>query len=79
MNITTEPPRCWNRRAVQRELRLARAAQALGPQLRHKSVATEHIVDLLNAVLEPGDRVCLARQTAWARRGSATARAQYCQ
>jgi malonate decarboxylase alpha subunit len=59
MNIITEPLRCWNRRAVQREQRLARAAQALGPQLRHKSVATKHIVDLLNAVLEPGDRVCL--------------------
>ena len=59
MSTATETPRCWRRRAVQREQRLARAAQALGPNLWQKTVATGHIVDLLNAVLEPGDRVCL--------------------
>ncbi|WP_394789738.1 malonate decarboxylase subunit alpha [Rhodoferax sp.] len=49
----------WNTKAENRAARLARAAQALGPQLRGKHVATEAIAALLEAVIEPGDRVCL--------------------
>ncbi|CAN7240416.1 malonate decarboxylase subunit alpha [Pseudorhodoferax sp. LjRoot39] len=52
-------PNDWNTRAQQRSARLARAAQALGPQLRGKVVAADAIGSLLHAVLEPGDRVCL--------------------
>src|SRR3954451_1403900 len=49
----------WNTRADNRAARLARAAASLGKQLAGKRVATEAIVALLEAVLEPGDRVCL--------------------
>jgi malonate decarboxylase alpha subunit len=49
----------WNTKAENRAARLARAAQALGPQLRGKHVATEAIAALLEAVIEPGDRICL--------------------
>ncbi len=49
----------WNTKADNRAARLERAAQALGPQLRGKHVATEAIGALLEAVIEPGDRVCL--------------------
>lgn len=52
-------PTDWNTRAQQRTARLARAAQALGPQLRGKVVAADAVTTLLQAVLEPGDRVCL--------------------
>ncbi len=49
----------WNTRSVQRQARLARASQALGTQLTNKCVATEAVTTLLEAVLQPGDRVCL--------------------
>ncbi|WP_454907866.1 malonate decarboxylase subunit alpha [Variovorax gossypii] len=49
----------WNTRTENRADRLARAAQALGSQCRGKVVATEAVGTLLEAVLEPGDRVCL--------------------
>lgn len=59
MNAHAEP-RAWNNRAANRTQRLARVADALGPALQGKSVASEHAVALLNAVvLEPFDRVCL--------------------
>ena len=58
MSELAEPGR-WTRRADQRTRRLARAAQALGGGLQHKRVATDRVVDLFNAVIEPGDRVCL--------------------
>ena len=41
----------WNTKAQGRAARLARAAQALGPQLAGKRVATEAIGPLLEAVL----------------------------
>ncbi|MEO6280108.1 malonate decarboxylase subunit alpha [Roseateles sp.] len=47
----------WNLRDLQRRERLARAAEVSGVQGRR--VATEAIVPLLEAVLQPGDRVCL--------------------
>lgn len=49
----------WNRQQANRNARLARAADALGTALRGKLVPAERIADLLHAVLEPGDRVCL--------------------
>jgi malonate decarboxylase alpha subunit len=51
--------RTWNHRTLNRQARLARAADALGTHLRGKRVDTGAVVDLLHAVLEPGDRVCL--------------------
>jgi malonate decarboxylase alpha subunit len=47
----------WNLRDRQRRERLSRAADIGGVKGRH--VATEAAVALLEAVLEPGDRVCL--------------------
>ena len=49
----------WNTKAVNRANRLVRVSEALGPQCSGKQVATEAIVALLEAALEPGDRVCL--------------------
>ncbi len=49
----------WNLRDRERRERLARAASALGDRLRGRHVAAEAAVTLLEAVLQPGDRVCL--------------------
>lgn len=49
----------WNLRDRERRERLARAASALGDRLRGRHVATDAAVALLEAVLQPGDRVCL--------------------
>ncbi len=49
----------WNHKAQGRAVRLARAADALGPRLSGRRVAAEAIGTLLEAVLEPGDCVCL--------------------
>lgn len=49
----------WTTQQRNREARLARAGAALGPALDGKVVQASHIVELLHAVLEPGDRVCL--------------------
>jgi len=54
----TAPDR-WNTRARNRSARLERAANALGARLRGVHVPTADLVALLEAVLEPGDRVCL--------------------
>lgn len=51
--------RTWTARADNRAARLARAAQALGPRLRGKLVPDDAITELLEAVIEPHDRVCL--------------------
>ena len=58
MNMLREPLP-WGRRTADRERRLQRAAEALGPALQGKTVATAQAGVLLTAVLEPGDRVCL--------------------
>ena len=52
-------PFTWNRRAAARQARLSRVQAALGPDFRGRHAASEKIVTLLDAVLEPGDRVCL--------------------
>lgn len=49
----------WNLRDRQRRERLARAAAALGARLQGRLVSTDAVVPLLEAVLQPGDRVCL--------------------
>lgn len=49
----------WTTKTDNRAARLARAATALGPRLAGKIAATESIGTLIEAVLEPGDRVCL--------------------
>ena len=49
----------WNTQQSNRRARQTRAAEALGPQLRGKTVAAAAIGTLLHAVIEPGDRVCL--------------------
>src|SRR6476620_2308172 len=49
----------WNTRALNRADRLARARHELRGRLVGKRVATEAIGTLLEATIEPGDRVCL--------------------
>jgi malonate decarboxylase alpha subunit len=51
--------RLWTTKADNRAARLARAASTLGNRLAGKHVVAEAIGALLEAVLEPGDRVCL--------------------
>jgi len=49
----------WNTRALNRADRLGRARRALGGRLHGKVAETGAALALLEAVLEPGDRVCL--------------------
>ncbi|GAA4349508.1 malonate decarboxylase subunit alpha [Variovorax defluvii] len=49
----------WNTKAEDRAARLARAARALGTRLAGKRVDADAVGTLLEAVLSPGDRVCL--------------------
>ncbi|EHR71519.1 malonate decarboxylase, alpha subunit [Burkholderiales bacterium JOSHI_001] len=51
--------RTWTTRADSRATRLSRAARALGTQRDGKLVAADAVTDLLHAVIEPHDRVCL--------------------
>ena len=53
------PIRAWNTQAQDRRRRLERAAVRLGPRLRGKIAAADDVVALLEALLEPGDRVCI--------------------
>ncbi len=55
----TMTAKIWNQRALGRQARLARATQALGARLNGKWAATDATVALLEAVIEPHDRVCL--------------------
>lgn len=49
----------WDSRARNRQARLARAAERLGDGASGKCVRAERTADLLEAAIEPGDRVCL--------------------
>ncbi|WP_044527801.1 malonate decarboxylase subunit alpha [Herbaspirillum sp. B65] len=51
--------RVWNARQKNREQRLARATAALGSQLQGKIAPADQLGELLYAVLENGDRVCV--------------------
>jgi malonate decarboxylase alpha subunit len=51
--------RIWNRQQASRATRHARAAAALGGDLSGKLLPAARIADLLYAVIECGDRVCL--------------------
>lgn len=55
MNAPATPPRRWDNLARSRAGRLARAASFAAGRL----VSADHIVQLLEAVIEPGDRVCI--------------------
>lgn len=55
MNAPATPPRRWDNLARSRAVRLARAARFAAGRL----VSAEDIVPLLEAVIEPGDRVCI--------------------
>jgi malonate decarboxylase alpha subunit len=52
-------PGVWNSQAQGRARRKARALASLGGQLRGKWVETEVAAQLLSAVIESGDRVCV--------------------
>ncbi|MHB9102960.1 MAG: malonate decarboxylase subunit alpha, partial [Sulfuricella sp.] len=55
MNAPATPPGRWDNLARSRAERLARAASfATG-----RMVSADHIVPLLEAIIEPGDRVCI--------------------
>ena len=49
----------WDHERQRRNRKLERAASALGASLRDKVVSADMAVRLLEAVIEPGDRVCL--------------------
>ncbi|MGA9666524.1 MAG: malonate decarboxylase subunit alpha [Gallionella sp.] len=49
----------WDHERQRRNRKLERAASALGASLRDKVVTANKVVQLLEAVIEPGDRVCL--------------------
>jgi malonate decarboxylase alpha subunit len=51
--------RIWNRQQENRTARLERATTLLGADLQGKTVHAARIADLLHAVIESGDRVCL--------------------
>jgi malonate decarboxylase alpha subunit len=53
----------WDRERQRRNQKLARAASVLGASLQDKVVSTDMAVRLLEAVIEPGDRVCLGAST----------------
>ena len=55
MNTPATPPGRWDNLARNRAVRLARAANFAAGRL----VSADHIVPLLEAVIEPGDRVCI--------------------
>lgn len=51
--------RDWNELAENRAMRVNRATEVLGVRLAGKQVGCTGITDLLHAVIEPGDRVCV--------------------
>lgn len=53
------PDRIWNQQQANRALRLGRVRNALDGALSGKVCPAARIGDLLHAVLEPGDRVCI--------------------
>jgi malonate decarboxylase alpha subunit len=59
LNAAAPPPRAWDLQAQGRQRRLARVDASLGSRIRDKVVDASDIVALLEAVIEPGDRVCL--------------------
>ncbi|MDB5999128.1 MAG: malonate decarboxylase, alpha subunit [Rhizobacter sp.] len=50
------PERRWTLQGESRDARRARAAALFGPG---KRITTDRVVELLEAVIEPGDRICL--------------------
>ncbi len=59
MPVAVSTDHVWNRRQTNRNERLARASGVLGNALEGKLLPAARIADLLYAVIESGDRVCL--------------------
>ena len=59
MNQSANQPRQWDTLQRNRAARLERGRATLGNELAGKSLPASRIADLLHAVLECGDRVCL--------------------
>ena len=57
--MPTHHDKIWDHERQRHNRKLERAASALGASLRDKVVSADLAVQLLEAVLEPGDRVCL--------------------
>jgi malonate decarboxylase alpha subunit len=57
--LMSEPVKVWNHLQRNRAARLERASAVLGRDLDGKALPAARIADLLHAVLERGDRVCL--------------------
>ena len=53
----------WDHERQRRNRKLERAASVLGASLHDKVVSRDMAVRLLEAVIEPGDRVCLGAST----------------
>jgi malonate decarboxylase alpha subunit len=59
MIMVNSPEKIWDHERQRRNRKLERAASALGASLGDKVANAELAVQLLEAVIEPGDRVCL--------------------
>jgi malonate decarboxylase alpha subunit len=57
--MANPPEKIWDHERQRRNHKLERAASELGASLRDKVLPADMAVRLLEAVLEPGDRVCL--------------------
>ena len=57
--MSAPPEKIWDSERQRRNKKLARAALALGAALRDKVVPADRTVTLLEAVIEPEDRVCM--------------------
>jgi malonate decarboxylase alpha subunit len=59
MIMVNSPEKIWDHERQRCKRKLERASSALGASLRDKVVSADMTVRLLEAVIEPGDRVCL--------------------
>jgi malonate decarboxylase alpha subunit len=59
MIMVNSPEKVWDHERQRRNRKLERAASVLGASLGDKVANAELAVQLLEAVIEPGDRVCL--------------------
>jgi hypothetical protein len=57
------PEKIWDHERQRRNRKLERAASVQGAPLHDKVVPVELAVRLLEAVIKPGDRVCLGAST----------------
>jgi len=57
--MANSPEKIWDSERQRRNRKLSRASSALGTSRRDKVAPADKAVQLLEAVIEPGDRVCL--------------------